>query len=66
MILRASARLIGIAMMLVGLLWVGQGFGWILWPASSFMLNDRTWAVDGGCLALLGLAVFYAGRRGND
>ena len=31
----------GIAALLMGLLWIGQGTGLIQWPASSFMLDQR-------------------------
>jgi hypothetical protein len=52
----------GIAV-LVGLLWVGQGLGYIHWPASSFMVDQRPWAVYGGILALVGVLVIMRARR---
>lgn len=63
MILRGLARFLGILMVLMGLLWAGQGLGLIMWPAESFMLADRTWAIYGGALVLLGLGLVYLGRR---
>ena len=62
MILRGLVRLVGILMMLMGLLWVGQGLGIVMWPAESFMLADRTWAVNGAALAILGLLLAYFSR----
>lgn len=62
-ILRGLIGLIGILAMLMGLLWVGQGLGLIMWPAESFMLADRTWALNGSALALLGLALVWVSRR---
>lgn len=62
-VLRGLARLLGVLAVLMGLLWVGQGLGIIKWPADSFMLADRTWAVNGAILVVVGLALFYAGRR---
>lgn len=56
--------IVGIVVTLAGLLWAGQGMGWIMWPASSFMLADMKWAYIGGATAIAGLLlVFYARRR---
>jgi hypothetical protein len=50
---------------LVGLLWIGQGSGYVQWPASSFMINERQWAWYGVALAVIGIAlVYYSTRRG--
>ncbi|WP_445192581.1 hypothetical protein ACT009_01185 [Sphingomonas sp. Tas61C01] len=54
---------IGILMALMGLLWIGQGLGYIHWPASSFMLDQRPWADRGAVLAVLGLVLILAARR---
>lgn len=57
-------RIIGIAAILMGLLWIGQGMGLVMWPASSFMLAQRQWALWGLLLAALGLVLLLrAGRR---
>lgn len=61
--LRGLLALIGILAVLMGLLWIGQGLGLIMWPASSFMLADRQWAVNGALLAVLGLALIWFSRR---
>ena len=61
--LRGLLALIGILAVLMGLLWIGQGLGLIMWPASSFMLADRQWAVNGALLALFGLALIWFSRR---
>ena len=53
----------GIVMALMGLLWIGQGLGYVHWPASSFMLDQRPWATRGAVLAVVGLALVLAGRR---
>jgi len=56
--------IVGIVVTLAGLLWAGQGMGWIMWPESSFMLADRKWAWIGAATALAGLALIgYARRR---
>ena len=54
----------GIGSVLMGLLWIGQGTGVIQWPASSFMLDQRPWALRGAALAVFGLALIIFSRRG--
>ena len=55
--------LIGIAALASGLLFTGQGLGYINWPSSSFMLRDVTWAYYGAAIAAVGLALIVAARR---
>lgn len=54
---------IGIAATLLGLLFLGQGLGVIMWPASSFMLDQRPWALRGAVLAVAGIAAILWSRR---
>jgi hypothetical protein len=60
---RIVVTIAGVLAVLMGLLWVGQGLGYIHWPASSFMLDQRPWAVYGGILALVGLLVIMRASR---
>jgi uncharacterized protein (TIGR03382 family) len=62
-VLRGLVGLLGILAVLMGLLWVGQGLGLILWPAESFMLADRQWAINGAVLAVVGLVLVWLSRR---
>lgn len=62
-VVRIAAIIIGTLMLVMGLLWIGQGTGLIMWPAESFMLAERKWAVNGVVLALAGAAVILMGRR---
>ena len=55
--------IVGVVCVLVGLLWIGQGLGIVRWPASSFMIDMRPWALRGGALAVVGLALIWFGRR---
>ena len=61
--LKLALQIVGLAALLVGLLWIGQGLGLVHWPASSFMLDQRPWALRGGLLALIGLIVMLLSRR---
>ncbi|MEG3086554.1 hypothetical protein [Sphingomonas sp. PB4P5] len=60
---RAVLLIVGILALLVGLLWIGQGLGMVHWPASSFMLDQRPWALAGTLLALVGLFAIWRARR---
>lgn len=60
---RIAAYVVGGLAIAVGLLWLGQGTGLILWPKESFMLADRTWARNGLLLAAAGGIVVWLGSR---
>jgi len=54
---------VGVLMTLMGVLWIGQGLGYVHWPASSFMLDQRPWADRGAALAVAGLVLILVARR---
>ena len=60
---RRGLIILGTLFALLGLLWIGQGLGYIHWPASSFMLDQRPWADRGAAVAVLGLVLILAARR---
>lgn len=60
---RLLMTIIGALAVLMGMLWAGQGLGIIMWPASSFMLADQQWAINGAVLAALGLGVIWFARK---
>lgn len=55
--------LVGLIAIAVGLLWIGQGTGYVQWPASSFMIKQMQWAYYGCALALLGVFIVFWSRR---
>ena len=61
--MRKSLLILGVVMLAVGLLWIGQGTGIIAWPRSSFMINQLQWAGYGALLAAVGLILIWQGRR---
>ena len=61
--MKSGLMIVGVAAVLMGLLWIGQGLGFIHWPASSFMLDQRPWATRGGFLAVVGVALIVLSRR---
>jgi hypothetical protein len=60
--MRPVALIAGIAAILMGLLWVGQGAGLVHWPASSFMIDQRPWILRGAILAVIGVVLIGASR----
>jgi hypothetical protein len=61
--MKTVVLIVGVAALLMGLLWVGQGTGLIHWPASSFMLDQRPWATRGAILAVVGIVLILLSRR---
>ena len=61
--MKTALLILGIAALLMGLLWIGQGTGLIMWPASSFMLDQRPWATRGAILAVVGVVLIILSRR---
>ena len=60
---RIVLQIIGLVVALAGLLWLGQGAGFIRWPASSPMVGDTTWVTMGAGIAVVGLLLILLGRR---
>ena len=61
--MRTLFLIIGLAAIAVGGLWIGQGLGYVAWPASSFMIRQTQWAYYGAALAAAGLALAAWSRR---
>lgn len=53
---------IGSLLALLGVHWVGQGTGLIVWPANPQMVNHIEWAFLGGWSAALGAALVWFSR----
>ena len=62
-IVRLLMLVAGALALLVGLLWVGQGTGYVRWPETSFMIGVSDWALRGAVLALGGVLMIVFGRR---
>lgn len=61
--LRPILAIVGVLALVMGLLWIGQGLGYIHWPVSSFMLEQRAWAVRGALLAVVGVVLLVRAQR---
>jgi len=62
-IVRIAASVIGVLITLVGLVWIGQGTGFFPYPATSFMINQTPWIINGVIAVIVGLAVLVFARR---
>jgi hypothetical protein len=47
--------IIGPIITVMGLIWMGQGAGYIQWPRSSFMLFQTQWVYYGAATVALGV-----------
>jgi hypothetical protein len=61
--MKSVLLIIGVAAVLMGLLWIGQGTGLVHWPASSFMIDQHPWVFRGVILAVVGLILIAAARK---
>ncbi len=61
--MKIAVRIVGILAVAMGLLWIGQGTGAIEWPPSSFMIDQRPWALRGAILAVVGVGLILWSRR---
>lgn len=62
-ILRIILSVLGGLMVLLGLVWIGQGSGYFPYPAESFMINQTPWIYWGVVLAAAGLIILAISRK---
>jgi len=60
--MKALLLLIGILVLAAGLLFAGQGFGYIQWPAESFMISQVKWVYYGAAIAAFGVLLIVLAR----
>ena len=53
----------GILLLLMGVLFIGQGTGIFPYPSSSFMVSDMGWAYRGIAIAVLGAIAVLLSRK---
>ena len=61
--MRGLLLVTGVVALLAGLLFIGQGLGYILWPRTSFMISDVHWAYYGAGIAAIGIVLIWFSRR---
>lgn len=60
---RIIAGIVGIAIVVIGLVWIGQGTGMFPYPRSSFMINQTPWIYWGLLTSVIGVIIVWASRR---
>lgn len=58
-----ALQAIGAVLVVFGILWALQGLGILMWPANSFMLAQREWALYGGITAAIGVGLLLVALR---
>ncbi|WP_312804871.1 hypothetical protein [Agrobacterium cavarae] len=61
--LRTILSMLGVLIVLMGLVWIGQGSGYFPYPASSFMINQSPWMLRGALTAIVGVILIVVARR---
>jgi hypothetical protein len=64
--MKGLVRIVGVIALLAGLLFAGQGAGYIHWPATSTMISDVHWVYYGAGIAAIGLVLILLSRRRRD
>lgn len=62
-IIRLVLSVISVLMILLGLVWIGQGSGYFPYPATSFMINQTPWIYWGLLVAAAGVIVLVIARK---
>jgi hypothetical protein len=58
------STIVGMALFVLGLDWIGQGTGAFPLPFDADMFRDMQWAYYGAAMSTLGFAVIWLSRRG--
>ena len=61
--MQALLTVIGIALLIAGIVFMGQGSGYFPFPASSFMIGQIRWVYYGAGIAVAGLLLIIVARR---
>ncbi len=61
--MKVALSILGVLVLLYGLHWIGQGTGWLPWPAGTIMDYNMTFTWLGLGLVAVGGALIWAGRR---
>jgi hypothetical protein len=61
--MKSLLMVVGIAALASGLLFMGQGAGYIQWPSESFMISQSRWIYYGAGIAVAGVLLILLARR---
>ncbi|CAN7256679.1 hypothetical protein [Rhizobium sp. LjRoot258] len=57
------ANIVAGLLILIGLVWMGQGSGYFPYPAESFMIDQTQWIYWGALAAVVGIVVIVVTRN---
>jgi hypothetical protein len=60
--MQALLTVVGMILLIMGLVFVGQGSGYFPYPASSFMISQTRWIYYGAGIAIVGLLLIIVAR----
>jgi hypothetical protein len=60
--MQALLTVVGMILLIMGLVFMGQGSGYFPYPASSFMISQARWIYYGAGIAVVGLLVIIVAR----
>jgi hypothetical protein len=55
---------VGVLLLICALHWIGQGTGWLPWPAHTLMDYNIAFAWYGAGLSIVAMAMIWYSRRG--
>lgn len=61
--MKVALSILGVVVLFYGLHWIGQGTGWLPWPAGTIMDYNMKFTWAGLGLLAVGGALIWAGRR---
>ena len=64
--MKTALMIAGAVLVILGLHWIGQGTGMLVWRANPIVDNHIQWAYFGACVAVSGAVfIWYSFRRPN-
>jgi hypothetical protein len=61
--MKTLLTVVGVIVLLMGLVFMGQGSGYFPYPAESFMISQTRWVYYGAAIAVVGLLIIVFARR---
>ena len=61
--MKTLLAVVGVIVLLMGLVCMGQGSGYFPYPAESFMISQTRWVYYGAAIAVVGLFIVVFARR---
>jgi hypothetical protein len=61
--MKTPLTICGLALLVAGLVFMGQGSRYFPYPAESFMVGTTQWIYYGGAIAVVGLLLLIVARR---